>query len=57
MNLKEARGSGKIADFISEREAQGGPKGDADVFNRAVQAMTGKSKEAPKSSGARNDDG
>jgi len=57
VTLKEARVSDKIEDFIREREAEAKPEGDADAFNRAVQAMARKSKEAPKSSAARSDDG
>ena len=40
--LREARESGKIAQFIKEHRAD--PKGDADRFNATLTAMARKSK-------------
>lgn len=47
-NLRVARDTGKLAEFIAEREAA--PAGDAKGFNRVLQSMAGKSKEAPEAS-------
>lgn len=52
-NLKQALKDGKLDQFIAEREAE---NGDPDAFNRAVQAMARKSKEAPKASSPDNPD-
>ena len=46
--LKQARDSGKMADFIKEHRAD--PKGDADRFNATLTAMAGKSKAVPATS-------
>ena len=46
--LKQARDSGKIADFIKEHRAD--PKGDADRFNATLTAMARKSKAVPATS-------
>lgn len=47
MKLREAIEQGKIDQFIAEHpEVQG----DMDAFNRTLQAMAGKSKEAPATS-------
>lgn len=48
--LKQAREQGKLEEFIAEREAEQTKRGDAKAFNRAVEAMAGKSKAAPKAS-------
>ncbi len=49
--LKVAREEGKLDEFIAEREAEAKPKrGDADAFNRAVEAMAQTSKATPKAS-------
>jgi len=55
ITLAEARKQGKLHQFIAEREDD--EAGDEAAFNRAVQAMARKSKEAQKSSAARSDDG
>ncbi len=47
MKLKEAIEQGKLDQFIAERE---GEIGDLDAFNRTIEAMAGKSKEAPEAS-------
>lgn len=47
-SLKQARDSGKIADFIKEHSAD--PKGDADRFNATLTAMARKSKAVPVAS-------
>lgn len=52
--LREAREQGKIDQFIKEHQAD--PDGDEETFNRAVQAMARKSKEAPKASSQDNPD-
>ncbi len=52
--LKQAREQGKLDQFIKEHEAD--PEGDEEAFNRAVQAMAQKSKEAPKASSPGNPD-
>jgi hypothetical protein len=46
--FKQARDSGKIADFIKEHRAD--PKGDADRFNATLTAMARKSKAVPVAS-------
>lgn len=46
--LREARESGKLDKFAKDRE-QDAP-GDEAAFNRALQSMAGKSKEAPEAS-------
>lgn len=51
--LREALKDGKLDQFIAEREAE---NGDPEAFNRAVQAMARKSKEAPKASSPGNPD-
>lgn len=55
--LREARDKGKLAEFIAEREAEAAPDGDEEAFNRALQSMAGKSKEAPAASKRRPRDG
>lgn len=55
ITLVEARKQGKLDEFIADHASD--ELGDADAFNRAVQAMARKSKEAPKSSAARSGDG
>lgn len=49
-NLREARNTGKLDQFIAEREAEAAPAGDAKAFNRTLAAMAGKSKAGPKAS-------
>jgi hypothetical protein len=49
-NLREARDSGKLAEFIAEREAEAAPDGDEKAFNRALSSMAGTSKAGPKAS-------
>jgi hypothetical protein len=49
-NLREARDTGKLAEFIAEREAEAAPAGDAKVFNRTLKAMAETSKANPKAS-------
>jgi len=46
-NLKQALETGKLKRFIAERR---GETGDAEAFNRLLQSMAGKSKEAPEAS-------
>jgi hypothetical protein len=48
--LRQARDSGKLAEFIAEREAEAAPAGDAKAFNRTLAAMAGTSKAGPKAS-------
>lgn len=48
--LRKARDTGKLAEFIAEREAEAAPAGDADAFNLTLQSLAGKSKEAPAAS-------
>lgn len=48
--LRAARDTGKLADFIAEREAEAAPAGDAKVFSRTLKAMAGTSKAGPKAS-------
>jgi len=45
--LKEAREQGRLSQFIQERKQEAG---NPDAFNRALQSMAGKSKEAPEAS-------
>ncbi len=47
-NLKEARDSGKLAQFVKEHKRD--PKGDADAFNQTLGSMAGKSKAVPAAS-------
>lgn len=47
ISLREAIDQGRIDQFIAEHE---GEIGDLDAFNRTVNAMAGKSKEAPEAS-------
>jgi hypothetical protein len=49
-NLREARDTGKLADFISEREAEAAPDGDEAALNRTLAAMAGTSKAVPAAS-------
>ena len=44
--LKQARDSGNLDQFAKDHEADA--PGDEDAFNRALQSMAGKSKEAPE---------
>lgn len=46
-NLKQARESGKLTQFVKERK---GEEGDPDAFNRTVASMAQTSPEAPKAS-------
>lgn len=48
ISLAEARKQGKLKQFIKEHRRD--PKGDADAFNRALESMAGKSKEAREAS-------
>jgi hypothetical protein len=50
LNLKQARSSGKLEQFVIEREAGSAEVGDEAAFNRAVQSMAGKSLAVPKAS-------
>ncbi len=47
LTLTEARKAGKLDQFIAEHEGQ---IGDLGAFNLTVEAMAGKSKEAPEAS-------
>ena len=47
-NLKQARNTGKLADFIAEHEAD--PAGDEAAFNATLAAMAGTSKAVPAAS-------
>lgn len=47
-SLREARDQGKLDQFAKEHEADA--PGDEEAFNRALQSMAGKSKEAPAAS-------
>lgn len=47
IDLKQALATGKLEQFIRERR---GEVGDEAAFNRTVEAMAGKSKEAPAAS-------
>jgi hypothetical protein len=49
-NLREARETGKIAEFIAEREAEAAPAGDETALNRTLAAMAGTSKAVPAAS-------
>lgn len=53
VTLKDALEGGKLDQFIAEHE---GEFGDVDAFNRTVEAMAGKSKEAPATSDRHDDD-
>lgn len=46
--LKQARESGKIDEFIAEREDQ--PPADEEAFHATLNSMAGKSKPAPETS-------
>ncbi len=46
--LREARDQGKLAKFI--REHKNDAPADAEAFNLTVEAMAGKSREAPEAS-------
>ena len=46
--LRQAREEGKLDQFVADRETN--PPGDEEAFNRALQSMAGKSKEAPEAS-------
>jgi hypothetical protein len=48
--LKQARDTGKLDQFIAERETEAAPAGDAKAFNRTLAAMAGTSKAGPKAS-------
>ena len=48
--LREARDTGKLADFIAEREAEAALDGDPKAFDRTIQAMTRTSSASPKAS-------
>jgi hypothetical protein len=48
--LREARDTGKLDQFIAERETEATPAGDAKAFNRTLKAMAGTSKVGPKAS-------
>jgi hypothetical protein len=50
VNLKQARDTGKLDQFIAEREAESAPTGDAKVFNRTLAAMAESKKAGPKAS-------
>lgn len=47
LSLREAIEKGKLKQFIAEHEDE---IGDLDAFNQTVEAMAGKSKEAPATS-------
>lgn len=47
-SLREARDKGTLNEFAAEQDAN--PPGDEEAFNRALQSMAGKSKEAPPAS-------
>ena len=55
--LREARDTGKLAEFIAEREAGAARVGNKDALNRVLEAMAGKSKAVPKTSKQERDDG
>ena len=46
--LRKARESGKLDQFAKDHDADA--PGDEAAFNRALQSMAGKSKEAPEAS-------
>lgn len=48
--LREARDTGKLAEFIAEREAEAAPHGDPKAFNRTLEAMARTSKSVPETS-------
>lgn len=48
LTLAEARRTGRIDEFIQDHD--GDQPGDEEAFNRAVDAMAGKSKAAPAAS-------
>ena len=50
ITLKDARATGKLPEFIAEREAEAAPRGDEHAFNRALASMVKTSKEAPEAS-------
>ena len=54
VTLREARETGRLGEFIKERE---GETGDADRLNRAVNSMARTSSEAPKASKKGSRDG
>lgn len=47
ITLKQALEEGRLEQFIAEHKDE---IGDEEAFNRAVEAMAGKSKEAPEAS-------
>lgn len=47
IDLKQARQSGKLGEFIAEHE---GETGDADALECVIRSMAGTSKEAPAAS-------
>ncbi len=47
-SLRKARDAGKLDQFAKDHEADA--PGDEEAFNRALQSMAGKSKEAPAAS-------
>ncbi len=53
--LREARRAGKLEEFIAEHEKD--PPGDIEKFQAILRRATGKSKEAPSSSGGAASDG
>ena len=48
ITLAEARRQGKLDQFIAERECD--EAGDSDAFEATVNAMAGRSREAPEAS-------
>lgn len=54
-NLRKAREQGKLDQFANEHDADA--PGDETAFNRALQSMTGRSKEAPAASKPEHGDG
>lgn len=48
--LREARDTGKLAEFIAEREAEAARDGDPKAFDRTIRAMAGTSSASPKAS-------
>lgn len=54
MNLKQARDSGKLSQFVKEHA--GGPIGDREAFERTLSAMAGTSKSEPGTSKPRRSD-
>ena len=53
-SLREARDTGKLAEFAKERRHHS--KHDAVAFNATLEAMAGKSKSVPAASSKRNPD-